>query len=136
MDTRHRKIDTCSIGHKTIFLCVVSNVTRVYLSVSCVHCYPYLSFCVLCPMLPLSIFLCLVSNVTPVYFLFLLSFLYFVISSSKENDQITPSPTLSSLYLKNSSHSTTEFAGKITICVVNKIIEDRTQHVVLIFILQ
>ena len=31
-------------------------------------------------------------------------------------------------------NSTTEFAGKITICVVNKTIEDRTQHVVLIYI--
>jgi hypothetical protein len=30
-------------------------------------------------------------------------------------------------------NSTTEFAGKITICVVNKTIEDRTQHVVLIY---
>jgi hypothetical protein len=36
----------------------------VYLSVSCVQCYSYLSFCVLCPMLPVSIFLGLVSNVT------------------------------------------------------------------------
>jgi hypothetical protein len=51
----------------SIFLCLVSNVTRVYLSVSCVQCYPCLSFCVLCPMLPVSIFLCLVSNVTRVY---------------------------------------------------------------------
>ena len=31
-------------------------------------------------------------------------------------------------------NSTTELAGKITICVVNKTIEDRTQHVVLIYI--
>jgi hypothetical protein len=38
-----------------IFLCLVSNVTRVYLSVS------------FCPMLPVSIFLCLVSDVTRVY---------------------------------------------------------------------
>jgi hypothetical protein len=30
-------------------------------------------------------------------------------------------------------NSTTELAGKITICVVNKTIEDRTQHVVLIY---
>jgi hypothetical protein len=87
LDTRHRKIDTGNIGHKTqkqcfprlyfcvscpmlpvsIFLCLVSNVTRVYLSVSCVQCYPCLSFCVLCPMLPVSIFLCLLSNVTRVY---------------------------------------------------------------------
>jgi hypothetical protein len=57
LDTINRKIDTS-------FLCLVSNVTRVYLYVSCVQCYPYLSFCILCPMLPVSIFLCLVSNVT------------------------------------------------------------------------
>jgi hypothetical protein len=50
-----------------IFLCLVPNVTHVYLSVSCVQCYPCLSFCVLCPMLPLSIFLCLVPNVAHVY---------------------------------------------------------------------
>ena len=31
-------------------------------------------------------------------------------------------------------NSTTELAGKITICVVNKTIEDCTQHVVLIYI--
>jgi hypothetical protein len=30
-------------------------------------------------------------------------------------------------------YSTTELAGKITIFVVNKSIEDRTQHVVLIY---
>ena len=30
-------------------------------------------------------------------------------------------------------NSKTELAGKITICVVNKSIEDRTQHVVLIY---
>jgi uncharacterized protein YuzB (UPF0349 family) len=35
----------------SIFLCLVPNVTRVYLSVSCVLCYPCLSFCVLCSML-------------------------------------------------------------------------------------
>jgi type III secretory pathway component EscV len=46
----------------SIFFCLVSNVTRVYLPVSYVQCYPCLSFCVLCPMLPVSIFLCLVSN--------------------------------------------------------------------------
>jgi hypothetical protein len=68
LDTRHRRIDTGNMGHKTqkdrhVFLCLVSNVTRVYLSVSCAQCYPCLSFCVLCPMLPLSVFLCLVSNV-------------------------------------------------------------------------
>jgi hypothetical protein len=97
MDTRHRKIDTCSIGHKidtgniehktqkdrqgqqwtqdterqtrlTLGTrSLVSNVTCVYLSVSFVQCYPCLSFCVLCPMLPVSIFLCLVANVTCVY---------------------------------------------------------------------
>jgi hypothetical protein len=81
LDTRHRKIDTGNIGHKTqkdrhgqhwtqdteIFLCLGSNVTRVYLSVSCVQCYPCLSFCVLSPMIPVSIFLCLVSNATRVY---------------------------------------------------------------------
>jgi ferredoxin len=99
LDTRHRKIDTGSIGHKTqkdrhgyhwttqdkerktrlsfcvlypmahvaIVLCLVPNVTRVYLSVSCVQCYTCLSFCVLCPMLPVSLFLFLVSNVARVY---------------------------------------------------------------------
>jgi hypothetical protein len=51
----------------SIFLCLVSNVTRVYLYVSCVQCYTWLPFCVLCPMLPMFIFLCLVSNVTSVY---------------------------------------------------------------------
>jgi hypothetical protein len=35
--------------------------------VSCVQCYPCLSFCVLCPLLPVSIFLCLVPNVTRFY---------------------------------------------------------------------
>jgi hypothetical protein len=35
--------------------------------VSYVQCYPCLSFCVLCPMLPVFIFLCLVTNVTCVY---------------------------------------------------------------------
>jgi hypothetical protein len=80
LGTRHRKIDTGNIGHKTqkdsvlcpmlpmsIFLCLVSNVTRLYLSVSCVQCYPCVSFCVSCRMLHVSIFLCLVSNVTRVY---------------------------------------------------------------------
>jgi hypothetical protein len=57
----------CPMLHMSIFLCLVSNVTRVYLPVSYVQCYPCLSFCVLCPMLPVSIFLCLVSNVTRVY---------------------------------------------------------------------
>ena len=33
----------------------------------------------------------------------------------------------------NTINSTTELAGKITICVVNKTIEDRTQHVVIIY---
>jgi hypothetical protein len=46
----------------SIVLCLVSNVTRVYLSVSCAQCYPCLSFCVFCPMLHVSIFLCLVPN--------------------------------------------------------------------------
>jgi hypothetical protein len=75
LDTRHRKIDTGNIGNKkqknrygmlhlSIFLCLVSNVTCICLSVSCVQCCPCLSFCVLCSMLPVSIFLCLVSNVT------------------------------------------------------------------------
>jgi hypothetical protein len=75
LDTRHRKINTpclsfcvlCPMLHVSIFLCLVSNVTRVYLSVSCAQCYPCLSFCVLCPMLPVSICLCLVFNVTCVY---------------------------------------------------------------------
>jgi hypothetical protein len=52
----------------SIFLCLVPNVARVYLSVSCAQCCPCLSVCVLCPMLPVSIFLCLVCNVTRVYF--------------------------------------------------------------------
>ena len=34
----------------------------------------------------------------------------------------------------NTINSTTELAGKITICVVNKTIEERTQHMVLIYI--
>ena len=34
----------------------------------------------------------------------------------------------------NTINSITELTGKITICVVNKTIEDRTQHVVLIYI--
>jgi hypothetical protein len=122
LGTRHRKIDTGNIGHKTqkdthwqhwaqeterdtrvtmgtrtqkdrhgysvssahcfpclsfcvffpllpvsIFLCLVPNVTRVYLSVSCAQCFPCLSFCVLFPMIHVSIFLCLVPNVIRVY---------------------------------------------------------------------
>jgi hypothetical protein len=51
----------------SIFLCLVSNVTRVYLSVSCVQCYSCLSFCVLCPMLPVSIVLFLVFDVSRLY---------------------------------------------------------------------
>ena len=67
-------------GVCVFFLCLVSNDTGVYLSVSCIQCYPCLSFlvgfvssyCVLCPMLPVSIFfggvcvffLRLVSNVS------------------------------------------------------------------------
>jgi hypothetical protein len=78
-------------GVCVFFPCLVPSVTRVYffwwgsclLSVSYVQCYPCLSFlmgfvssfCVLCPMLPVSIFfggvrvffLCLVSNVTRIY---------------------------------------------------------------------
>jgi hypothetical protein len=53
--------------HVSIFLCLVSNVIRICLSVSCVQCYTCLSFCVLCPMLPVSVFLCLVFNVVRVY---------------------------------------------------------------------
>jgi hypothetical protein len=60
LGTIHRKIDTGNI-------CIVSNVIRGYLSVSCAQCYPCLSFCILCLMLPVSVFLCLVSNVTRVY---------------------------------------------------------------------
>jgi hypothetical protein len=51
----------------SVFLCLVSNVTRVYLSVSCVQCKTCLSFCVLSPMLLVSVFLCLLSNVIRVY---------------------------------------------------------------------
>ena len=54
-------------GVRLFFLCLVHNVTGVCLSVSCAQCYPYLSFCFLCPMLPISIFLCLVHNVKRVY---------------------------------------------------------------------
>jgi hypothetical protein len=71
LNTRQRKRDTGNIGNMTqnvsIFLCLMPNGTRVYLSVSCAQCYPFLSFCVLCPMLPVSIFLCHVSNATRVY---------------------------------------------------------------------
>jgi hypothetical protein len=52
----------------SIFLCLVPNVTRVYLSLSCAQCSPCLSICVLCPIFPVSIFLCIVPNVTRVYF--------------------------------------------------------------------
>jgi hypothetical protein len=65
MDTRHIQIDTSNNGHKTQK--DRNNVNRVCLSVSCVQCCPYLSFCVLCSMLPVSIFLCLVSIATRVY---------------------------------------------------------------------
>jgi nitrogen fixation-related uncharacterized protein len=79
LGTGHSKIDTSSIGQKTktnrhgklpksIFMCLVSNITRVYLSVSCTQCYPCLSFCVLFPMFPVSIVMCLVPNVTHIYF--------------------------------------------------------------------
>jgi hypothetical protein len=57
----------CPMLLVSIFLCLVSNVTLVYLSLSCVQCYPCLSFCVLCPMLSVSIFLCLVPNVIRIY---------------------------------------------------------------------
>ena len=58
-------------GVRVFFLCLVPNVTRVYLfwcglcllSVSCVQCYPCLSFLVEC-----VFFLCLVPNVLRVYF--------------------------------------------------------------------
>ena len=46
------------------FLCLVSNVTHVYLF----WWGPCLSFCVMCPMLQVSIILCHVSNVIRVYF--------------------------------------------------------------------
>jgi hypothetical protein len=51
----------------SIFLCLVPNVTRFYLSVSCAQCYACLSFCVFRPMLHVSISLCLVPNVSCVY---------------------------------------------------------------------
>jgi hypothetical protein len=53
--------------HVCIFLCLVFNVTPFYLSVSCVQCYPCLSFCVLGPMINVSIFVFLVFNATRVY---------------------------------------------------------------------
>jgi hypothetical protein len=56
----------CAMLPESIFLCLLSNVTRVCLSVSSVQCYPCLSFSVFCPMLLVSIFLCLVPNVTRV----------------------------------------------------------------------
>jgi hypothetical protein len=51
-------------GVRVFFLCLVCNDIGVYLSVSCVQCYPcqsflvgfVSSFCVLCPMLPVYIF--------------------------------------------------------------------------------
>jgi hypothetical protein len=51
----------------SIFLCLVPNVTHVYLSVSYAQYYTCLSVCVLCPILPVCIVLYLVSNVTHVY---------------------------------------------------------------------
>jgi hypothetical protein len=59
----------------SIFLCLVPNVSRTYISLSCAQCYNCLSFCVLCSMLPVSlcpvfpvsIFLCRVPNVARVY---------------------------------------------------------------------
>jgi hypothetical protein len=70
MGRRHRRIDKCTIGHKTHqdrHMRLVPIVTGVYLSVSCAQCYPCLSFCVLCPFVHVFIFLCLESNVTRVY---------------------------------------------------------------------
>jgi hypothetical protein len=72
MDTRNIQVDTCNNGHKTQKdrqgqHWTQDTVTRVYLSVSYVQCYPCLSVCVLCSMLPVSIFMCLVSNATRVY---------------------------------------------------------------------
>jgi hypothetical protein len=58
----YRYVSMCLMLHVSIFLCLVPNVTRVYLSLSCVQCYPCLSFCVLCRMLPVSIFLCLATR--------------------------------------------------------------------------
>jgi hypothetical protein len=67
LGARHRKIDTGNIGHRSmlhvsIFLCLVLYIARVYLSVSCVQCYPCLFFSDFCPVLPVSIFLSLVKH--------------------------------------------------------------------------
>jgi hypothetical protein len=59
-----------NIGHKTQ---EDRKGKHFYLSVSCVQCFPCLSFCVLCPMFPVSLFLFLVSNVTMSIFLCLVS---------------------------------------------------------------
>jgi hypothetical protein len=60
LDTRHRKIDTGNTGPK-------SHKDRYLTLVSCTQFCPYLSFCVLCPLLPVSICLCLVPNDGRVY---------------------------------------------------------------------
>jgi hypothetical protein len=74
--TRHRKIGTGNIGQKTKKYRHGNiehktqkdrHVSRVYLSVYCAQCYTSLSFCVLCPMFPLTIFLCIVPNATRLY---------------------------------------------------------------------
>ena len=64
---RHDACVLCPMLSVSICICLVSNATRIYLSVSCVQCYTCLSLCVLCPMLPVSLSLFLVSNVTHVY---------------------------------------------------------------------
>jgi hypothetical protein len=48
--------------------------------------------------------------------------------------QVEKKITTSQSKIMHTINSTTEFAGKITIWVLNKTIEDRTQHVVLIYI--
>jgi hypothetical protein len=65
MGTRHRQIDMGNIGYKTQK--DRHGVAHTFLSVSCALCFPCLSFCVLCPLLPVPIFLCLVPNVARVY---------------------------------------------------------------------
>jgi hypothetical protein len=57
----------CPMLPMSIVLCLVPNITRVYLHVSFVQCYPCLSFYALCSMLPMPSFLCLESNETRVY---------------------------------------------------------------------
>jgi hypothetical protein len=65
LDTRHRKIDTVNIGHKTQKDRHVSHWTQDT-EILC-PMLPVSSFCVLCPMLPVSICLCLVPNFTSLY---------------------------------------------------------------------